>query len=128
MSDTASPVSVSIFEEASSNTTRRHYRILLTDESGAPVAGEDVVLTLVGDGSFVPNFKSEEIKRESDAEGKSQFTWYRRSIFGRDVKATVSAQADKPGRAVSLEEILDKPPELAINWVPEVFKLRPPRA
>jgi hypothetical protein len=42
--------------------------------------------------------------RETNADGEIEFSWFRRSIFGRDVKATVSAEPkDLPDAQITLE-------------------------
>jgi hypothetical protein len=118
---------VQISEPAASSVSRRIYKILLKSESGAPVAGEDVVLTLEGGGSFAPSFHADEIRRETDAAGEAMATWYRRSIYLRDVKATVTATATKPDRTVSLELYEGPTNEVRMSWKPDEIRIPPRR-
>ena len=105
MGDVAASASVSIAEPRTSSTTRLHYKIFAKDASGSPLAGEEITLRLEGDGSFAPGFSSKEVKRVTDNEGTAIVTWYRRSIFDRDVKATLTAECGRPGAVLSLESV-----------------------
>jgi hypothetical protein len=107
--------SVSIFEPKTSTTVRLTYQVSLRDADGKPVAGE-VVLKLEGDGSLSPAYSSKEIKRELDDSGTASLTWYRRGIYHRDVKATLSVEPPQADQTVMLE--LD--PEGSANEVPWV--------
>ena len=95
--------SVGIFVESGDPRSRFNYRLTLRDASGQPLAG-DVVLSVEGDGSLQPGHDAKTITRETDAQGEVLFAWFRRSIFGRDVKATVSAEPrNLPDAEVTLD-------------------------
>lgn len=95
--------SVGIFVESGDPRSRFNYRLTLRDASGQPLAG-DVVLSVEGDGSLQPGHDAKTITRETDAQGEVLFAWFRRSIFGRDVKATVSAEPrNLPDAQVTLD-------------------------
>ena len=95
--------SVGIFVESGDPRARFNYRLTLRDASGQPLAG-DVVLNVEGDGSLQPGHDAKTITRETDAQGEVLFAWFRRSIFGRDVKATVSAEPrNLPDAQVTLD-------------------------
>ena len=100
--------SVSILEPEKSSTSRHVYRLLLRDGRGEPLAGEEVVVTLQGDGSLAPGFSSKEVRREMDESGAALVTWYRRGIYGRDIKAALSAMAAPSGASISFERLSDE--------------------
>lgn len=100
-----SSASLSILEPSSSLTSRHVYRIVLRDARGEPLPGVEVCVSLQGDGSFQPGFSSKEIKREMDAAGTAVFTWYRRGIVGRDVKATLTASCELPDVEITLQHL-----------------------
>ena len=96
--------SVAIFVESTDPRSRFDYKVTLKDAGGQPLANRDVVLSVDGDGSLQTGFNSKQIVRETNAEGEMLFSWFRRSIFGRDVKATVSAEPkDLPDAEITLE-------------------------
>jgi hypothetical protein len=99
-----SAVSESISEPADSAVGRLNYELIVT-RAGQPVAGEEIVVRLEGDGSLAPSFSSKEIRRETDAEGRALITWYRRGIYGRRVRATITAEAPGDGPNLALEPI-----------------------
>jgi hypothetical protein len=101
----ASSVSASIYEPADSAVTRYGFKLTLRGADGQPVPGQDLTVTLVGDGSLAPGFSAKEVKRETDAQGSAVVTWYRRSIFGRDVKATLSIEVPRPDWTLTLENV-----------------------
>jgi hypothetical protein len=82
--------SAQISEAQTSLVSRYSFELTITQPDGTPVAGSEAVAVLEGDGSFAPNFSSKEIRRVTNEQGKASFVWYRRSIYGRDVKATVN--------------------------------------
>lgn len=96
--------SVSIFVDEHDPKSRFDYTVTLRDASGQPLAGKDVVISCEGDGSLQPGHNAKELVRETNAEGQVTFQWFRRGIFGRDVRATVSAKGrDLPNAQVTLE-------------------------
>ena len=126
MTDNVS-ASMTIAEVASSTVSKLIYKIVLRLSAGEPVAAEDVILTIEGDGSFAPNFHSHEVKRETDAAGEARVTWYRRSVYLRNVKAILTATATQPDRSVTLEVTDETPPDVKISFAKEEFKLPPVR-
>jgi len=96
--------SVGIFMESTDPKSRFDFKVTLNDAAGQPLAGRDVVLSVQGDGSLQPGHDAKTMTRETDAQGEVVFSWFRRSIFGRDVKATVSAEPrDLPDAELTLE-------------------------
>lgn len=96
--------SVGILVESTDPRSRFNYKLTLKAADGKPLARHDVVLRVEGDGSLQTTHDAKQIVRETDAAGEITFAWFRRSIFGRDVKATVSAEAsDLAGAEVTLE-------------------------
>jgi hypothetical protein len=96
--------SVAILIDKTDPRSRFEYRLTLRDAAGNALVGKDVVLSVEGDGSLQPGHDAKTITRETSAQGEILFAWFRRSIFGRDVKATVSAEPrDLADAEVSLE-------------------------
>jgi hypothetical protein len=96
--------SVGILVDSQDPKSRFNYKLTLRDASGAVLAGKDVVLSVEGDGSLQPGHDAKTMTRETNAQGEIVFAWFRRSIFGRDVKATVSAEPrNLPDAEVTLE-------------------------
>jgi hypothetical protein len=115
-----STASVTIAEERTSPVGQITWQLMVVDAGDAPLAGAEVVVSLEGDGSLASGFSSKQIKREIDAEGHARVTWYRRSIYGRDVKATLSVASDRDDAKIDLLQLT---PEQAsqgawISWAP----------
>jgi hypothetical protein len=104
-SQEAGSQSIEIFEPSTGGAGRHTYALSLRKADGSPAPGEDVAITMEGGGSLAPNFTSSEIHRETDAGGTARFTWYRRSIYGRDVRASLTVRATTPGLALAVEEM-----------------------
>ena len=100
-----STVSIPIFTDKSSNLGRMHFRITARSADGSPLTGVELRLTLEGDGSFQPNFDSKSVIRVPDERGNAEVTWYRRSIFGRDIKGTLTVTSPEAASMVTLEQI-----------------------
>jgi hypothetical protein len=100
-----STASIPIFTDKSSNLGRMYFRIAPRTADGSPLAGVELRITLEGDGSFQPNFDSKSLIRVPDADGNAEVTWYRRSIFGRDIKATLTVTSPDPSSTVTLQQI-----------------------
>jgi len=109
-----SSVSVPIFVEAGDATSRLHYKATLT-RSGQPVAAEELTISLEGDGSLQPGHDAKRIVRETDASGVVPVTWYRRTIFGRNIKATLSVSAPHADCSLTLEPAA-APETLPTGW------------
>jgi hypothetical protein len=96
--------SAAIFVEKGDPRSRFNYKLTLHDANGQPLAGKDVVLSIEGPGSLQPGHDAKSITRETDAQGEVLFAWFRRSIFGRDINATVSVEPrDLPDAQITLE-------------------------
>ncbi|HLF77369.1 MAG TPA: hypothetical protein VJB57_07735 [Dehalococcoidia bacterium] len=116
-----SNASVEIAEPMVSNTVRRYYDVAVKSASGEPVAGEALKVTLQGDGSLYPTFDSKEIARQTDEDGVAHVTWYRRNIWGRNVKCTLTVEASSADVSVALEQREEPPPEETgprMSWTP----------
>ena len=123
----SSPNIVSILEVPSSQVSRRFYKPVVRNAAGEAVAGVEVTMTLTGDGSFAPNFRSQEIKRVTDDKGEGEiFTWHRFGIYLRNCKGTIEATAGD-GNSVELVETENPEGELKISYVPTQIRLTPPR-
>jgi hypothetical protein len=97
--------SAEIFIESQEPKARFDYQLTLRDAAGNILAGKDVVISCEGDGSLQPAHNAKELVRETNAEGQVKFQWFRRGIFGRDVKAVVSVEGREPESIVTLESI-----------------------
>ena len=87
-----SSISASISVEPSAPTVRLTYRATLKQSDGSPFAGHEVTFTLDGDGSLQPRHHAKSLIRETDANGAAEVTWFRRTIFGRHLNATLSVE------------------------------------
>ena len=103
-------VSLPISVDASEPTVRLIYRVTVLNASGEPVSGEEVRVRLEGDGSLQPRHDAKELPRETGRDGSAEVVWYRRSIFGRNLKATISVAAPREGLEVKLEATGAVPP------------------
>ena len=111
--------SVAIAEAANSGTARLTFELSLKAPNGDPVAGVEVAVTLEGDGSLQSGFSSKEVKRTTDEDGVERVSWYRRGIYGRPVKATLSVASDRNDVAVALRQVEDESTEGGwISWAP----------
>ena len=127
MSESTSPNTVSIFEAPSSQVSRRFYKPVVKNAAGEAVKGAEVTMTLTGDGSFAPNFRSQEIKRITGDNGEAEvFTWFRFGIYLRNCKGTIEATAGE-GNQVELIETDDPQAEVKISYVPTEIRLKPQR-
>jgi hypothetical protein len=117
MSDATAPIA----EAKSSNVGQLTFEVKLTTADGSSIAGQDVRVSLEGDGSLAPRFDAKEVVRETNAEGVARATWYRRGIFGRDVKAQISATSPIPDSVVTLRSLSreEAPAAPRTGWAPE---------
>jgi hypothetical protein len=86
-------------------SSRKMFEVRVSGPDGRPLGGVDLVVTLEGSGSLSPNFSSSEFHREVPETGETVVTWYRRGIFGREIKATLSVSVERAGATVSLAEL-----------------------
>lgn len=126
MAESQTTAVVEIEEPVTSSVDRHVYRVLLRDQAGQPVGGEEITISMVGSGGFAPNFHSDEIKRTTNEQGEAEFTWFRRGIFTRGVKATVTASAEGADRTIELER-QDADTGTKISYVPTQIRISPPR-
>lgn len=127
MSETQTTATVSILEVPSSQVSRRYYKVAVKDAAGEPVNGVEAVITLTGDGSFAPNFRSDDIRRVTEKDGESGvFTWYRSGVYLRNCRSTITVTAPV-GHSVEIIETEDPQAEYRISYVEHEFKLPPKR-
>src|SRR6478672_9624579 len=98
-------LSIEIVEAKSSNVARRAFAIRVTREDGSPAAGAAIEVTLEGPGSLAYAFSAKDQRKETDANGTTKIDWYRKGIFDRDIKATISASSSVEGGEVSYVEV-----------------------
>jgi hypothetical protein len=98
-----SQASIPIFTESGSNTVRLSFRFSLKRADGTPVSGEECTVILEGDGSLAPRHDSKRILRTTNADGAAEVVWYRRGIYGRDVRATLTVESSVADSSVSIE-------------------------
>lgn len=96
--------SAEIYIQAQEPKARFDYLLTLHDAEGQVLVGKDIVITCEGDGSLQYAHNAKQLVRETNAEGQVKFQWFRRGIFGRDVKAVVTVEGrDLPDSVVTLE-------------------------
>ena len=114
-----SSASISISEPANSSVARITYEIALKTAGGDPIEGEEVTVTLEGDGSLQTGFSSKQVLRTTDADGVERVSWFRRGIYGRNVKATLTVTSTRDGATLSLAQVPDNSSESSwISWAP----------
>jgi hypothetical protein len=117
--------SAEIFIEAQEPKARFDYLLTLRDAAGQILAGKDVVITCEGDGSLQSAHNAKQLIRETNAEGQVKFQWFRRGIFGRDVKAVINVEGKDPGTAVTLETT--EPEYSTTSYRTRIYPLKVPR-
>jgi hypothetical protein len=118
--------SAEIFIEAQEPKARFDYLLTLRDAAGQILAGKDVVITCEGDGSLQSAHNAKQLIRETNAEGQVKFQWFRRGIFGRDVKAVVNVEGrDMPDSVVTLESV--EPEYSSTSYRTRIYPLKVPR-
>ena len=119
--------SAEIFIEAQEPKARFDYLLTLRDAEGQILAGKDVRITCEGDGSLQSAHNAKELTRETNDEGQVKFQWFRRGIFGRDVKAMITVEGrDLPDSVVTLESI--EPEYSTTSYRTRIYPLKvPPR-
>ena len=115
--------SIDIVEPANTAANRLAFKLRLTDTSGAALAGRDVEVELQGDGSFAINFSSKEIKRLTDEAGEATVVWFRRGIYGRKVRGTISGRPAEGEGTVAWEPTDDDTGPI-LSWTPENFRVK----
>ena len=100
MATASTPIST----DAGSNTVRLSFRFIARKPGGEPLTGEECTVTLDGDGSLAPRHDAKRVLRTTNSEGAGEAIWYRRGIYGRDIRATLTVEA--PGDAsVTIEAV-----------------------
>jgi hypothetical protein len=98
-------MSIEIVEAKTTNIARRAFAIRVTRADGSPAAGTTVEVTLDGPGSLAYAFSAKDQRKETDASGTTKIDWYRKGIFDRDIKATITAGTSIEGADVSYVEV-----------------------
>ena len=117
--------SAEIFVEAQEPKARFDYKATLRDANGQILAGKDIVITCEGDGSLQTAHNAKQLTRETNADGEVKFQWFRRGIFGRDVKAVINVEGKDPGTAVTLETT--EPEYSTTSYRTKIYPLKVPR-
>ena len=117
--------SADIFVEAQEPKARFDYKATLRDANGQILAGKDIVITCEGDGSLQTAHNAKQLTRETNADGEVKFQWFRRGIFGRDVKAVINVEGKDPGTAVTLETT--EPEYSTTSYRTRIYPLKVPR-
>jgi hypothetical protein len=117
--------SAEIFVEAQEPKARFDYKATLRDANGQILAGKDIVITCEGDGSLQTAHNAKQLTRETNADGEVKFQWFRRGIFGRDVKAVINVEGKDPGTAVTLETT--EPEYSTTSYRTRIYPLKVPR-
>jgi hypothetical protein len=127
VSESQTSATVSILEVPSSQVSRRFYKVAVKDSAGEAVEGVEVAIVLTGDGSFAPNFRSDDIRRVTETAGESGvFTWYRSGIYLRNCRSTITATAPE-GHQVEIIETEDPQGEFKVSYVERPIRLPPQR-
>ena len=101
----ATSVAIQIEEARDSNGARHAYLVKITDPGGSAAAGIEAVASLEGPGSLSPAFSAKEQKREANSDGVARVDWFRRSVYDRDIKATLTVSVSLSGAKLTVEEI-----------------------
>src|SRR6187401_1151038 len=116
-------VSIDITEPRSSNIARRSFAIHVKNADGSPAAGGTIEITLDGPGSLAYAFSAKDQRREADANGIVKLDWYRKGIFDRDIKATISIAASAAGATLTYEEIVPETANTSYNLPPKKLRI-----
>ena len=120
---TEATVSIDITEPRSSNVARRSFAIHIKNADGSPAPGGGIEVALDGPGSLAYAFSAKDQRREADANGTVKIDWYRKGIFDRDIKATITVAATAPDAAVSYEEIVPETANTSYNLPPKKLRI-----
>jgi hypothetical protein len=104
-SSVSTNVTIEISEPRSSNVARRAFAIRVTKPDGSAAAGTTIEITLEGPGSLAYAFSAKDQRKETNADGQTKIDWYRKGIFDRDIKATITAGTSIEGADVSYVEV-----------------------
>ena len=116
-------VSIEIIEARTTNVARRAFAIRVTTADGSPAAGTTVEVTLEGPGSLSYAFSAKDQRRETDASGVTKIDWFRKGIFDRDIKATITATASVEGADVSYVEVDPETANTSYNFPPKKLRI-----
>jgi hypothetical protein len=118
-----STASIEIVEAKNSNVARRAFALRVTRADGTPAAGATVEIQLEGPGSLSYAFSAKDQRREADAEGTLKIDWYRRGIFDRDIKATITAKPALDGASVEHMEVNPETADTSYNFPPRKLRI-----
>ena len=116
-------VSIEIVEAKSSNVARRAFAIRVLKADGSPAAGQTVEITLEGPGSLAYAFSAKDQRKETDANGTFKIDWFRKGIFDRDIKATITASSSDEGADVSYVEVEPETADTSYNFPPRKLRI-----
>ena len=114
--------SIDIAEAVSADDTKLAFKLRLTDAKGAPLAGREVSVELQGDGSFAINFSAKEIKRLTDEAGEAVVVWFRRGIYGRKLRGTISGSPDD-GEGTLAWEPTEEDTGMMVDYTQEALRI-----
>ena len=118
-----SNTSIEIVEAKNSNVARRAFALRVSKADGSPAAGATVEIQLDGPGSLSYAFSAKDQRREADAEGTLKIDWFRRGIYDRDIKATITAKASIEGASVEHMEVNPETADTSYNFPPRKLRI-----
>jgi hypothetical protein len=118
-----SKVTIEISEAKSSNVARRGFAIKVSNADGSPAPGALIEVALDGPGSLAYAFSAKDQRREADANGIIKIDWYRKGIFDRDIKGTISVTTPVAGAGLSYEEIVPETANTSYNLPPKKLRI-----
>ena len=116
-------LSIEILEAKSTNVARRAFAIRVSNADGSPAAGAAVEVTLEGPGSLAYAFSAKDQRKEADANGVTKIDWYRKGIFDRDIKATITVATSVDGADVSYVEVEPETSNTSYNFPPRKLRI-----
>ena len=115
--------SIDIAEAANTDVTRLAFKLRLTDANDVPLAGREVNVEIDGDGSFAINFSSKEIKRVTDDAGEAVVAWFRRGIYGRKIRGTISGSPGNGEGSLAWELTDDSDAGTVVGYTPDDVRI-----
>jgi hypothetical protein len=109
-------LTIEIVEAKTSNVARRAFAVRVLKADGSPAAGQTLEVTLAGPGSLAYAFSAKDQRKETDANGTTKIDWYRKGIFDRDIKATISASASVEDADLSYVEVNPETANTSYNF------------
>jgi hypothetical protein len=118
-----SNTSIEIVEAKNSNVARRAFALRVSKADGSPAAGTTVEIELNGPGSLSYAFSAKDQRREADAEGSLKIDWFRKGIFDRDIKATITAKVALDGATIESMEVHPETADTSYNFPPRKLRI-----